>query len=225
MFKGLHHTLPVHIISQNDNIEPGNITTVTSTMFGGKSLYALHAMESRSKAYRNRYETTKVVLYVNSSFDDRNGTETPFSTHSEIITLEALDKIGVNFIKVSKLTDITDDFLRLHKVVFIDEAQFFPDLVERTLHIAENLGIDVYAMGLTTDYRRKVFGDLGYLSLIADDSITLRTTFCRFCAEKGVLKKAIHSHRISDTSGVQIEVGAENYAPVCRKCYIRENKL
>jgi len=203
--------------------EPGQIVTVSSTMFGGKSVYALHMMESRTKAYQRLYGKQKVVAYINHCLDNRDGEDAPFSTHSEIISPEALDKIGVTHCKASNLSNIDDAFISRHKVIFIDEAQFFTDLVERVLYIAETLGVDVYAMGLTTDYRRQIFGKLGYLSLIADESITLRTTFCGFCANKGIMKKAVHSHRIDDSSGAQIEIGSSNYVAVCRKCYIEHN--
>lgn len=210
-------------VKNSPNSPPGEIITVSATMFGGKSVYALHVMESRSKAYRRLYGDQRVVAYINHSLDTRDGAEIPFSTHSDIISSEALDKIGVSYMRASKLSDVDDDFISRHKVIFIDEAQFFPDLVERVLYIAETLGIDVYAMGLTTDYKRQIFGHLGYLSLIADESITLRTTFCGFCADRGIMKKAIHTHRINDTSKSQVEIGSENYVAVCRKCYIQHS--
>jgi thymidine kinase len=204
---------------QNKGKNVGTITTVSATMFGGKSVYALHVMESRSKAYRRIHGLDEnVVLYINHSLDDRS--DAPFSTHSDIISSAALDKINVNYKRAATLCSIGDEFISKHKVVFIDEAQFFPDLVNVVLHIAEDLGIDVYAMGLTLDYKRQTFGDLGYLSLLADEPITLRSTFCGFCAQNGEMKKAIYTHRITDATGEQVEIGSDNYIAVCRKCYV-----
>lgn len=208
--------------------EPGVITTIAATMFGGKSVYALHLMESRSNAYQRLNPNAKKVLYINHFLDDRvnplTGSTGPFSTHSNIISPAALDRIGVNYTKEKTLADIPDDYILQHNVIFIDEAQFFPDLKDRVLYISEVLGVDVYAMGLTVDYKREIFGQLGYLSLIADESITLRSTFCGFCASRGIMRKAISTHRISDVSGAQIEIGSKNYVAVCRKCYIEHNK-
>lgn len=204
-------------------MEPGSITTVTSTMFGGKSLYALHIMESHAKAYKKLYGEKSVILYINHSLDLRDGEGVPFSTHSDIILPEALDKIGVTYLRASKLSDVKNDFINNYKLVVIDEAQFFPDLIEKVLYIAEKLGINVYAMGLTIDYKRGMFGELGKLSLLADEPITLRTTFCHFCSKKGIMKKAIYTHRLIDDSKNQVEIGSDNYVVLCRKCYITNN--
>lgn len=246
---GMHHTLPSLTSEPNEsqnvlnshpkgfgslddgknNLElpkvkkPGNIITVSSTMFGGKSVYALHVMESRSKAYRRIYGSKNVVLYINHSLDDR--TDGPFSTHSDIISSEALDKINVNYMKASTLAVVSDERLSQHKVVFIDEAQFFPDLVQRVLYMSEVLGIDVYAMGLTLDYKRQIFGQLGYLSLLSNESIVLRSTFCGFCAAKGEMEKAIYTHRINDISGAQVQTGSDDYIPLCRECYVKHNPI
>lgn len=205
------------------DFRPGKITTVCSTMFGGKSVYALHKMESLSRSYRKFYGNKKVVAYINHCLDDRKGADSVFSTHSDIISAQALEKIGVNCRKETHLSNIKDDYIKEHKAIFIDEAQFFPDLIKMALHISEDLGVDVYAVGLSTDYKRDSFGDLGYLSTIAEEALTLRA-LCGFCSSKGLSVDAIFNYRIEDKSGNQIEVGSDNYVAVCRKCYIDKNK-
>jgi len=108
-------------------------------------------------------------------------------------------------------------------VIFIDEAQFFPDLIEGVLRISEKLGVDVYVVGLKSDWQRKPFGQILDLIAISDDVVTLKDTFCAECPKRGGMNKAIFTHRLINRTGQQIEVG-NDYIPVCRKCYLSLNK-
>ena len=211
----------------------GTITTVNATMFGGKSSHALHHMETVSVFYRRKYgpDSPPQVLYINHTNDTRpsplsqsdpsgSPKEQPFSTHSRFITPDALQHIGAHHMKLSRLSDLSDETAKKYAEVVVDEAQFFPDLLKRCLYLAEKLGINVYALGLTLDFKRNKFGQLGDLALHADNSITLRDTYCFTCAKNGVAKFAIYNQRNIDTTGKQVETGADNYSAVCRMCYL-----
>lgn len=207
---------PIFTMTNN----PGKIYTVMSTMFGGKSVYGLHLMETRSKLYSGVHLENK-ILYINHVNDNRSNQM--YSTHSDIITQDALDKIKVDSVKCVKLSEIKDDIAKKYLLIVIDEAQFFDDLVENTLRFAEKLGIDVYALGLRTDYKRNKFGKISELADLADENIELRNTYCSICAKIGAMNKAIFNHRIRDNTHAQIEIGSDNYAAVCRKCYLENN--
>ncbi len=212
--------------------EVGTITTVNSTMFGGKSSHALHHMETMSVFHRRKFGDSKKILYINHSNDTRPPARAedgrlvnplarshPFSTHSKIITPDALEHVGADHLKISRLSDLSDEVAKKYAEIVIDEAQFFPDLLERCLYLAESLGINIYALGLTLDYKRKKFGELGDLALYADVSIKLKDTCCFDCADRGEKNVALFNRRDDDTTGRQIEVG-NNYSAVCRRCYL-----
>ncbi len=221
------------------NGHPGEIRTVTSTMYGGKSVFALHLIETSHHFYRAANPGVKKILYVNHVLDTRSneggdedsvdnltmsGKQKPsFSTHSTVISkLKELEHMA-NFVQVSRLHDIDLEFLLQHELIAIDEAQFFDDLIDRVQFFSEVLGLDVYAMGLVTDFERKKFGQLNDLKLLADENIELRNTYCSVCASTGKKSKAIFNHRLVNVTGKQIEIGSDNYVAVCRKCWLHLN--
>ncbi len=207
-------------------VEPGEIKTVTATMFGGKSVYALHLMETLSRCLEAHSVENK-ILYINHDLDKRMETEgsdtktQAYSTHSEIIGPNVIINLKVDAIKRSDL-QLDDDYIRRYRYVIIDEAQFFADLVVKSLHFAEVLGVNVYAVGLRTDSERNRFGKLGELADLADENIELKNTYCGFCASNGKMTKALFNHRTADNTHEQIQVG-NDYVPACRKCYLINN--
>ena len=65
------------------------------------------------------------------------------------------------------------------------------------------------------DYKRLKFGSI--LDLIPMcDKITKLTAICYKCK-----KEALFSYRVTDTS-TQVDIGSDNYIPLCRNCYVRE---
>mgnify|MGYP003325292434 CR=1 FL=1 len=95
-----------------------------------------------------------------------------------------------------------------YDVYFIDEAQFFTNLVPFVmLCLKEGNSVCVY--GLNSDFRGKMMGQVYQLIPHADE-ITLLHARCR-CGHK-----AIYSERMSDNERL-IDVDA-SYQPVCRRC-------
>ena len=126
-------------------------------------------------------------------------------------------------IKVDALSEIPDDQASKYEVAVIDESQFYSDLPEVVLHWVETLGIDVYVLGLSGDYKRKNFGRIHELLPVANDVKMLRDTLCSECARNKIRTPSLFTHRKEDSTGVQIEVGNSNYMPLCRECYLRLN--
>jgi thymidine kinase len=95
--------------------------------------------------------------------------------------------------------------------IFINEAQFFPDLYEFVVELLRrNKKIFVY--GLDGDYKQQPIGDILRLIPLAD-SYTKLTAICDDCGGA-----AIFSHRIVEDD-TQILVGQkESYIPLCRGC-------
>ena len=99
--------------------------------------------------------------------------------------------------------------LEVHNNIFINEAQFFPDLLEFVEHYESYKEIRIY--GLDGDYLRKPFGQI--LDVIPYcDTIEKLMGVC-VCGQR-----SIHSKRVTDHKG-QFLLDEKAYVPACRLCY------
>jgi thymidine kinase len=93
--------------------------------------------------------------------------------------------------------------------IFINEAQFFPDLLEFVQQYENTKEIRIY--GLDGDYLRRPFGQI--LDVIPYcDSIEKLRGVC-VCGQR-----SIHSKRVTDDVG-QFLLDEKAYVPACRICY------
>jgi Thymidine kinase len=75
--------------------------------------------------------------------------------------------------------------------VICDEAQFYaPEQVEQLARIADGLGIEVYAFGILTDFRTKLFPGSARLIELADRVQTLQVEALCWCG-----RRATHNAR------------------------------
>ncbi|SDB84078.1 thymidine kinase [Raineyella antarctica] len=94
--------------------------------------------------------------------------------------------------------EVTDDFDFWHHVIgsltrgdrveylICDEAQFYrPGHVDQLARIVDDLAIDVYAFGLLTDFRTRIFPGSRRLVELADRIETLQVTPLCWCGAKG----------------------------------------
>ena len=103
------------------------------------------------------------------------------------------------------------DEITLPPKVYINEAQFFPDLIE-FIQTYES-SIDIYLFGLDGDYLREPFGQLHLAISYCDTLVKLRGT-CHRCKAPSCFSKRI----TLDTEQMLMDETA--YIPVCRKCYL-----
>ena len=106
------------------------------------------------------------------------------------------------------------------KLIILEEAQFFQDLVTFVLKAVEEDGKHVICVGLDGDSERRPFGDI--LKLIPYcDNVEKITSLCTECSDG---TPALFSYR-SVATKEQVAVGAESmYQPLCRKHYLEKNK-
>lgn len=98
------------------------------------------------------------------------------------------------------------DKVKFSDHIFINEAQFFPDLFKFVTESSKN----IYLYGLDGDYRREPIGDILNLVPYCDSVVKLRAK-CK-CG-----KPAIYTHR---QSGEEEQYAPHaNYVPKCRVCY------
>jgi thymidine kinase len=166
------------------------------------------------------------VVVINHSFDNRYDDEL-MSSH---------DKIKIPCIKTQNLMELWRDNINLEEEVsniprikdifkvltsntlLINEGQFFPDLeefVKKMLSIYKK----IYVCGLDGDFQRNKFGQI--LDLIPlCDKVTKLTSLCSICRDgtPGIFSKRITSET------AQTVIGSDNYIPVCRNCYEKDNE-
>jgi thymidine kinase len=115
---------------------------------------------------------------------------------------------------------MTPETLKSYSVFLINEGQFFPDLKDCVMDLVETHNKIVYVCGLDGDFKRNGFSQIMELIPLAD-SIVKKRSICKSC-EDGT--PALFSHRITNETAVKV-IGADNYIPLCRKCYIEHTKM
>ena len=112
--------------------------------------------------------------------------------------------------------------------IICDEAQFYvPQQIEQLAKIVDGLGIDVYAFGILSDFRTKLFPGSARLVELADRVNTLQVEALCWCGAR-----ATHNARTVDgtmvTQGEQVVVGDETtgadvaYEVLCRRHHMRQ---
>lgn len=124
-------------------------------------------------------------------------------------TLKNHDGRTVECVTCHHLKHLEDIVLPLK--VYINEAQFFPDLMEFIR--AYESSLDIYLFGLDGDYLREPFGQLHLAISYCDTLVKLRGT-CHRCKRPSSFSKRI----TCDTEQMLMDETA--YIPVCRKCYL-----
>lgn len=165
---------------------------ILGPMFSGKTTRLIE----RSKAYSN-------PLFINHALDTRYH-DTLLSTH---------DKTMVPCIQTLLLQDIPTSTLYSADAIFINEAQFFVDLLPVIKDWLTTLGQPIYVCGLDGDFRQEPFGDLLQIIPLCDTVEKLRAR-CR-CGNP-----AIFSRRLTGDQE-QTLIGSDVYEPSCRGCLPR----
>jgi len=102
-----------------------------------------------------------------------------------------------------------------------DEAQFYtPDQVDQLAAVVDDLGVDVFAFGITTDFRTRLFPGSGRLIELADRVEVLQVASLCWCG-----RRATHQARTVDGEIVRegdqvvvgdVGVGVVAYEVLCR---------
>lgn len=187
--------------------------TMTKATMGYLKLYLGPMFAGKTSAivqnYRRYTRAKKRVLVINHTFDKRYSS-THLSTH---------DGIEIPCIFANVLQDISDIVQNEYDVILINEGQFFQDIFNTVIEWTEKLYKIVYVCGLDGDSNREQFGDILKLIPYADDYEKL-SSICELCG-----LKAPFTFRNPETSnGVKIQIGVNEFKPLCRACYIEQSK-
>ena len=118
------------------------------------------------------------------------------------------DQISSPALSTHLLEDVKPMILE-YRVIGIDEAQFFTDLVD---FCSEMMTMDkiIFVAGLDGDYLQRPFGDILQLIPICDSVVKLNA-ICVKC-----FNVACFSKRTNDDD--RLELIGDEYIAVCRKC-------
>ena len=117
---------------------------------------------------------------------------------------------------VEQATDITSDG---HRVVAIEEGQFFGDELAPVVRGMLDEGVLVYVTGLNQDFRGEPFGVMPTLMALADE-LTLLTAICQRCHGVGTRTQRIIDGQPAPWDSPLILVGgADYYEARCPDCH------
>jgi len=181
----------------------GYLKLYTGCMFAGKSSEIIAEC-------RKRLAINQKVLGINYSGDSRYSDEDFIVNHNK-------DKI--HCIKVNNLEDVPINEIINNDFIFIDESQFFKDLVKHVLDWVDIYKKSVYVFGLDGDFKRQTFGHILELVPHCDEIIKLKA-LCTLCKDG---TPALFTYRVSGGND-QVLIGTSNYIALCRKHYNEFNE-
>ena len=182
-----------------------SLELIIGPMFAGKSSAIIGTIR------RNNFIKRK-TLCVTNTIDTRYAADAKIMTHD----MESYPATAVDNLMELKLLS------QYHNAdcVIIEEAQFFPDLLDFVLYAVEVHNKQVICVGLDGDTQRKSFGQLLQLIPYADD-VKKYASLCNQCHDG---TKGIFTSRKDGSYDKQISVGgADQYEPLCRKHYLSQN--
>lgn len=146
----------------------------------------------------------KEILVFKPEIDNREG--------NEYIATRAGEKIkAIGIQNIEELENYNTD------VYFIDEFQFLNGDVSVIEKLAQK-GKKFYISGLNLTSEKKPFGKMGDLMCLADN-VQLLTSVCEICKSENAIFSYYKGKKNTD-----IEIGDDQYIPVCRQCYNKLNQ-
>lgn len=178
---------------------PGYLSLIMGPMYSGKTSYLLDLY----KKYRLCNISTIAINYYG---DTRYTDDCKISTH-DLKTIPCVHS-------KENLHDLDMQEIEKHKVILINEGQFFKDIVEWVKILVEEKKKIVFICGLDGDYKREKFGNWLDLIPLSDELVKL-SALCMTCKNQS----AQFTHRITNETDQKV-IGSDAYIPCCRKCYI-----
>jgi thymidine kinase len=160
----------------------------------------------------NYQQQNKPFIIFKPSVDTRDGNivkSRALSTTYPVYTFDENDRGYIyNMVKVRK-----------YHAVLIDEIQFAKEHhIDELARIADELDVPVLCFGLLTDFQGKLFEGSKCLVELADKIQEIKTV-CWYCDRKARFNmRTVDGEPVFE--GEQIQIGDEEYLPVCRKCYM-----
>ena len=190
---------------------PGTLTVITGPMYCGKSELLIRTLNdsvssgTQTLAFRPAADDRSALGFIES----RDGTRFP----AEIIERDI--DIGLHVSRVFRHANS-----RL--LIGVDEVQMFGPTLVSLLNGFAQLGIDVVASGLDTDYRGWPCGIVPQLLAMADVVIK-RTAVCAVCggpATRSQIKVPVPKN---PPPGFFVDTDGDKYEARCRVCHVYDS--
>ena len=164
------------------------------------------------------YDTERESKFYEGYLANHNGIEIPCIKCSKLFDVLDIYKKRGNF-QMSHEFDPLNDFglsTEIHETrnalldaefILINEAQFYPDLVE---FVKRFIHKNIYVYGLDGDFKQERIGQILDIVPLCDSVIKLKANCA--CGESAIFSKIITPDRLD-----QYQPNAQ-YIPVCRKC-------
>ena len=176
----------------------GTLDIIMGPMFSGKT----ELLIKKYNTCKEQLQEENIIAF-NYYKDTRYGED-------EIISHNGKKIPSINIQTLSEIFEDDDFSKRTH--IFINEAQFFPDLKVCIIKLVEEHNKNVVICGLDSDFKREKFGDMWDLIPYSDNIVKLKGK-CNDCS-----MPSLFTFRITNEKTQEV-IGVENYIPVCRKCY------
>jgi thymidine kinase len=178
----------------------GRLELIIGCMYSGKTTELMRRVQMYQVLKK------KIVAYTHSS-DSRYSESGNIATHNRNI---------MSAIPLSKLAGSeTKDEYKEAEIVFIEEGQFFPDLVEFVLSAVNRDNKIVVVSGLDGDFQLNPFENIVRL-IPHSEGITKLNALCKMCGDG---TPACFSKRLVDSKEREL-VGSDGiYEAVCRYHY------
>lgn len=199
-------------------------------MFSGKTVHLVGQID-KTKFIANAH-----MYYVNSSKDTRK--DCSISSHSKILENHDLHDVErllltkseslLEFYNQTLQTDLLLGYNGHSYHLFIDEAQFFPDLLEFVERLVEDNSakdrpdITVTIAGLIADSQNKKFGQLWDVLPYCTSIKTLKS-ICFYCASLGQIVPGVHTLRLKSNESQVLIGDHKQYLPTCTPCFIEHS--
>jgi len=176
------------------NTSTPNLKTIVGCMFAGKTWLLISII----KHFKNSKKLRCLMI--------RNSRDKAVDKHNKLF-----EKIYHEMVDSNKLLEVVTDG---YDAIFIDEGQFFPDIVE---FANEQLKLSkyVFVACISTDFNGNQFENIGELLAISDDICKCYS----ICAKCGAYASLTIRTKVECTK--KIVVGGEDmYEPNCRPCFL-----
>lgn len=183
----------------------GFLHLVLGPMFAGKSTHLINIL-------RKLRAINIQTLVVKPHIDDRYATTRVCSHDSQSVECFSCDKLK-DVVDCPEYRDI--------KVIVIEEAHFFDDIVEFAKQACDTDKKHLIVYGLSGDFQRKSIGRILDLVPLAN-KVQKLYAYCHFCKDSTI---ADFTLREVDSKDEVLVGGIELYKPVCRKHYLEKTQV
>lgn len=155
----------------------------------------------------NEIKSNKKTFVVDYNIDPKlNLTKHIIKSHDNL-SIETMLLSDLSYLLENTISEfVNSDY------IFINEAQFFPNLKKYILSMIDEYNKNIILCGLDSDFKREKFGEIWDLIPHTDNLIKLSGK-CNNCNNY-----SLYSHRLS-CNKEQYLIESSHYIPLCRSCY------